>query len=64
VYFVPKDGLFLITNKPELVCGYPLAILTPNINEHRRLVAKIMGSDDSKALNGDLLSQLKRLAEE
>ncbi|KAG6539997.1 hypothetical protein Mapa_018698 [Marchantia paleacea] len=36
------DGLFLITNQPELICGYPLAVLTPNVMEHKRLVGKMM----------------------
>ena len=59
-----KDGLFLITNNPELVCGYPLAILTPNINEHKRLIAKITGSDYSKDVSEGYLEQLKELAKQ
>jgi ATP-dependent NAD(P)H-hydrate dehydratase len=55
------DGLFLITEKPELVIGYPLAILTPNVNEHKRLVSKMM--DETKGSPEDLPSQLRLLAE-
>jgi ATP-dependent NAD(P)H-hydrate dehydratase len=42
---IDGDGLFLVTNNPELVAGYPLAILTPNVNEHKRLVQKMMEQD-------------------
>lgn len=42
---IDGDGLFLVTNNPELVAGYPLAILTPNVNEHKRLVQKVMEQD-------------------
>ncbi|KAI5076596.1 hypothetical protein GOP47_0008661 [Adiantum capillus-veneris] len=65
---IDGDGLFLITNSPELVCGYSSAILTPNVNEHKRLVAKMADVDgEAPALpndvNGeDLASQLKELA--
>lgn len=67
---IDGDGLFLITNNPELVCGYPLAILTPNINEHKRLAAKMtdrdgMGSTKwQDVTTEDLLDQLKGLAKE
>ena len=54
----------MITNNPELVCGYPLAILTPNINEHKRLIAKITGSDYSKDVSEGFLEQLKELAKQ
>jgi ATP-dependent NAD(P)H-hydrate dehydratase len=50
-----------VTNRPELVLGYPLAILTPNVNEHKRLVGKLMG--EAKGLPEDLPSQLRLLAE-
>ncbi|CAM6091920.1 unnamed protein product [Calypogeia fissa] len=58
---IDGDGLFLVTNRPELVTGYPLAILTPNVNEHKRLMGKMMG--ESKDLPDDLPSQLRLLAE-
>ncbi|MQM09036.1 hypothetical protein Taro_041897 [Colocasia esculenta] len=37
------DGLFLVTNNLDLITGYPLAVLTPNVNEYKRLVEKILG---------------------
>ncbi|CAM8921331.1 unnamed protein product [Rhodiola kirilowii] len=39
---VDGDGLFLVTNCLDLVSGYPLAVLTPNVNEYRRLVQKVL----------------------
>ncbi|KAL3648935.1 hypothetical protein CASFOL_005338 [Castilleja foliolosa] len=39
---IDGDGLFLVTNRPELVSGYPLAVLTPNVNEYKRLVQKVL----------------------
>lgn len=57
--------MFLITNNPELVCGYPSAILTPNVNEHKRLVAKMADLVPTKwhDVNADdLVGQLKELA--
>ncbi|RWV90166.1 hypothetical protein BHE74_00034357 [Ensete ventricosum] len=38
------DGLFLVTNNLDLVCGNPLAVLTPNVNEYKRLVEKALDS--------------------
>ncbi|XP_050417188.1 ATP-dependent (S)-NAD(P)H-hydrate dehydratase isoform X4 [Patella vulgata] len=37
---IDADGLFLITQKPELVKGYKRAILTPNVAEFSRLYEK------------------------
>jgi len=66
---IDGDGLFLITNQPELVIGYPLAILTPNVTEHKRLVAKIVGEKNQEApvnwreiSDEDLAGQLQELA--
>jgi ATP-dependent NAD(P)H-hydrate dehydratase len=63
------DGLFLITKEPELVIGYPFAILTPNVTEHKRLVAKILGEKNNEASGNwrevsdeDLPGQLQALA--
>ncbi|RZB54714.1 ATP-dependent (S)-NAD(P)H-hydrate dehydratase isoform F [Glycine soja] len=39
------DGLFLVTNNLELVSGYALAVLTPNVNEYKRLVQKVLSSE-------------------
>ncbi|KAG6428065.1 hypothetical protein SASPL_112314 [Salvia splendens] len=30
---IDGDGLFLVTNSLDLISGYPLAVLTPNVNE-------------------------------
>lgn len=42
---VDGDGLFLITDNPDLVSGYQLAVLTPNINEYKRLVKKVLNCE-------------------
>ncbi|KAI8922043.1 Ribokinase-like protein [Powellomyces hirtus] len=34
---IDADGLYLIQSEPELIKGYPLAVLTPNVNEFSRL---------------------------
>jgi ATP-dependent NAD(P)H-hydrate dehydratase len=38
---IDADGLFVVTQKPELLQGYRHAILTPNAAEFRRLAAKL-----------------------
>ena len=40
-----QDGLFLVTNNLTLVEGNPLAILTPNVYEYKRLVQKVLNCD-------------------
>jgi ATP-dependent NAD(P)H-hydrate dehydratase len=40
-----QDGLFLVTNSLDLVSGYRLAVLTPNINEYKRLVQKVLNCE-------------------
>ena len=40
-----QDGLFLVTNNLDLVSGYALAVLTPNVNEYKRLVQKVLNSE-------------------
>ncbi|KAL7220519.1 hypothetical protein ACSBR2_013405 [Camellia fascicularis] len=42
---IDGDGLFLVTNCLDLVSGYPLAILTPNVNEYKRLVQKVLNCE-------------------
>ncbi|XP_052723513.1 ATP-dependent (S)-NAD(P)H-hydrate dehydratase-like isoform X2 [Vigna angularis] len=42
---IDGDGLFLVTNNLDLVRGYPLAVLTPNVNEYKRLVQKVLSSE-------------------
>lgn len=56
-----QDGLWLVTQQPALIQGYRLAILTPNPNEHRRLVDKVFGPD-YKQQQTDVGRQLKDLA--
>ncbi|URE09391.1 hypothetical protein MUK42_24275 [Musa troglodytarum] len=53
------DGLFLVTNNLDLVCGNPLAVLTPNINEYKRLVEKAL---DCEVNDEDSTNQLQLLA--
>lgn len=63
---IMQDGLSLITNHPELVCGYPLAILTPNRNEHKNLVAKMMSGPNNwqDVPDNDMEGQLRDLAKQ
>ncbi|KAK4784686.1 hypothetical protein SAY86_019054 [Trapa natans] len=42
---VDGDGLFLVTNCLDLIRGYPLAVLTPNVNEYRRLIDKVLNCE-------------------
>ncbi|KAK4790144.1 hypothetical protein SAY86_017448 [Trapa natans] len=42
---VDGDGLFLVTNCLDLVSGYPLAVLTPNVNEYKRLIDKVLNCE-------------------
>ncbi|RDX81774.1 ATP-dependent (S)-NAD(P)H-hydrate dehydratase, partial [Mucuna pruriens] len=48
------DGLFLVTNYLDLVSGY--AVLTPNANEYKRLVEKVLSSEvhDTDAIEQQL----------
>ncbi|XP_031276629.1 ATP-dependent (S)-NAD(P)H-hydrate dehydratase isoform X2 [Pistacia vera] len=42
---IDGDGLFLVTNSLDLVSSYPLAVLTPNVNEYKRLVQRVLGCE-------------------
>ncbi|CAG8455200.1 25048_t:CDS:2 [Dentiscutata erythropus] len=42
---IDADGLFLIQNDPDIIKDYSEAILTPNVNEFRRL-CEAMGKND------------------
>lgn len=42
---VDGDGLFLITNRLELIRDYSLAVLTPNVMEYKRLVQKVLNCE-------------------
>ncbi|KAL9325508.1 hypothetical protein ACSQ67_006153 [Phaseolus vulgaris] len=58
---IDGDGLFLVTNNIDLVRGYPLAVLTPNVNEYKRLVQKVLNSEVN---NEDAPQQLIFLAKQ
>ncbi|TYI38562.1 hypothetical protein ES332_A02G037100v1 [Gossypium tomentosum] len=59
---VDGDGLFLVTNSIELVSGYRLAVLTPNVIEYKRLVQKVLGCDvNDQNTHGELLSLSKQI---
>lgn len=40
-----QDGLFLVTNTLDLISGYSLAVLTPNVNEYKRLVQRVLNCE-------------------
>ncbi|CAI5516006.1 unnamed protein product [Closterium sp. Naga37s-1] len=46
---IDVDGLHLVSNQPHLISGYPLAILTPNVNEFSRLSQVVESQRDSTA---------------
>ncbi|CAJ2658444.1 unnamed protein product [Trifolium pratense] len=58
---IDGDGLFLVTNHLELVSGYALAVLTPNVNEYKRLVQKVLSSEVN---NDDATQQVLSLAKQ
>lgn len=55
-----QDGLFLVTNCLDLVRGYPLAVLTPNVNEYRRLVQKVLNCEVNDENAHDQLRSLSK----
>ncbi|XP_043721147.1 ATP-dependent (S)-NAD(P)H-hydrate dehydratase [Telopea speciosissima] len=59
---VDGDGLFLVTNNLDLVSGYCLAVLTPNVNEYKRLVQKVLNCEVSdEGATEELLSLASRI---
>lgn len=57
---IDGDGLFLVTNALDLVSGYPLAVLTPNVNEYKRLVQKVLNCEvNDQEASAQLLSLVK-----
>ncbi|KAK3031191.1 hypothetical protein RJ639_035348, partial [Escallonia herrerae] len=58
---IDGDGLFLVTNCLDLVSGYRLAVMTPNVNEYKRLVQKVLNCEVNDDGNEQLLSLAKRL---
>ncbi|GMH18814.1 hypothetical protein Nepgr_020655 [Nepenthes gracilis] len=59
---IDGDGLFLVTNNLDLVSGYPLAVLTPNVNEYKRLVQKVLNCEvNDQNAPGELISLVNRI---
>ncbi|XP_034200020.1 ATP-dependent (S)-NAD(P)H-hydrate dehydratase isoform X3 [Prunus dulcis] len=59
---IDGDGLFLVTNSLDLISGYPLAVLTPNVNEYKRLVQKVLSCEvNDEEAHEQLLSLAKRI---
>ncbi|KAK7467864.1 hypothetical protein BaRGS_00036901 [Batillaria attramentaria] len=57
---VDADGLFVITESPDLVMNYPTTLLTPNAVEFQRLFEKMVGERPSQvdeSQNVKLLAQ-------
>lgn len=59
-FVVDGDGLFLVTNSIDLVKSYPLAVLTPNVNEYKRLVQKVLNCEVDEENAGDQLRSLAK----
>ncbi|KAH9765238.1 ATP-dependent (s)-nad(p)h-hydrate dehydratase [Citrus sinensis] len=57
---IDGDGLFLVTNSIDLVSGYPLAVLTPNVNEYKRLVQKVLNCEVNDRDAPELLQSLAK----
>ncbi|WZZ38634.1 hypothetical protein YC2023_034893 [Brassica napus] len=55
-----QDGLFLVTNSIDLVKSYPLTVLTPNVNEYKRLVQKVLSCEVDEENAGDQLRALAK----
>ncbi|KAL8605695.1 hypothetical protein ACOMHN_064832 [Nucella lapillus] len=59
---IDADGLFLITEFPNLVAQYETAILTPNAIEFKRLFEKVTGERLNQS-RSDLIASTKNLAQ-
>ncbi|KFK26158.1 hypothetical protein AALP_AA8G210800 [Arabis alpina] len=59
-FVVDGDGLFLVTNSIDLVKSYPLAVLTPNVNEYKRLVQKVLNCQVDEQNAEDQLRSLAK----
>jgi ATP-dependent NAD(P)H-hydrate dehydratase len=55
---VDGDGLFLVTNNIGLVEDNPLAILTPNVYEYKRLVQKVLNCEVNEENASEQLTAL------
>jgi ATP-dependent NAD(P)H-hydrate dehydratase len=53
-----QDGLFLVTNNIGLVEDNPLAILTPNVYEYKRLVQKVLNCEVNEENASEQLTAL------
>nr|GMD75643.1 ATP-dependent (S)-NAD(P)H-hydrate dehydratase [Ipomoea batatas] len=42
---IDGDGLSLVMNSLEIIAGYPLAVLTPNRNEYKRLIRTVLETE-------------------
>ncbi|KAG0529596.1 hypothetical protein BDA96_05G111700 [Sorghum bicolor] len=61
---VDGDGLFLVTNNLSLVEGNPLAILTPNVYEYKRLVQKVLNCDvDEETASEQLITLCQKIGD-
>ncbi|CAO2838161.1 unnamed protein product [Amaranthus hypochondriacus] len=57
---IDGDGLFLVTNNLDLISGYTMAVLSPNINEYKRLVQKVLNCEvDEEESSAQILSLAK-----
>jgi ATP-dependent NAD(P)H-hydrate dehydratase len=56
---IDADGLWLINQRPELVKGYPYAILTPNMMELRRLNTAVLGEAAADTTGSELAVALE-----
>ncbi|CAN6811758.1 unnamed protein product [Brassica oleracea var. botrytis] len=59
-FVVDGDGLFLVTNSIDLVKSYPLAVLTPNVIEYKRLVQKVLNCEVDEGKAEDQLRSLAK----
>ncbi|XP_048608031.1 ATP-dependent (S)-NAD(P)H-hydrate dehydratase isoform X2 [Brassica napus] len=59
-FVVDGDGLLLVTNSIDLVKSYPLAVLTPNVNEYKRLVQKVLNCEVDEEKAEDQLRSLAK----
>lgn len=57
---ISQDALFLVTNSLDLVSGYQLAVLTPNVNEYKRLVQKVLNCEVNDRDASELLQSLAK----
>ncbi|XP_057533683.1 ATP-dependent (S)-NAD(P)H-hydrate dehydratase isoform X2 [Amaranthus tricolor] len=60
---IDGDGLFLVTNNLDLISGYTMAVLSPNINEYKRLVQKVLNCEvDEEESSAQIRSLAKGVA--